>query len=456
MQRNGTMEKHRMIQRPEREFIRIAVPAVLESLINVLITAIDTGMIAPLGAGAVSAVSLTTQPKLLFLSVFYALGTAVSIFVSQAMGKEDREEANAYFHAVLRAAVVLSLILGTALAVLAEPAMHLFSRQQETMALSVSFFRIIMAFMVFQCVQIVLSATLRGIGETRATLISGIFMAAADLLLNYLLIEGHWGFPALGVVGNALGTAGGMIMSCAVCLFFLKRRGGFLTLKGILKKRGRQPEVARNIRQKAGNTAFENLFTRIGFLISSVIVSTLPADETAVYFVGMILLNYTFAFGDGLQNAVVALTGRSMGKRQVGEVEGYVRQGLFAGTAAAAVLSILYIVGARWFYGSYFPDASVVDRGARYNYIVAALTFLQILRIVNIAGMRGMGETALPRKIATICVLIINPLSSWLLAVVFKLGVWGIWIASLITQVVWFVAGFAGIRHCLVRLKKAD
>lgn len=65
----------------------------------------------------------------------------------------------------------------------------------------------------------------------------------------------------------------------------------------------------KNIRVQAGNTVFENLFTRIGFLLSSIIISGLLSDLTAVYSVTMILLNYSFSFGDGLQTAVVTLTG---------------------------------------------------------------------------------------------------------------------------------------------------
>lgn len=443
-----------MAEKPSREFFRIAVPAVLESLVGVVITTVDTKMIAPLGKEAVSAVSLTAQPKLLFLSIFYALGTASSIFVSQALGKRDKDEANAYFHAVLRISFMLSLVLGLALFVFAEPAMHLFSRQQETMALSVSFSRIIMGFMVLQCTQIVLNASLRGIGETRVTFVSSIVMAVVDVLLNYLLIEGRWGFPALGVVGDAVATVGGTAASCAVCAFYLRRRSDFLDLKGIVAKRETEPEVARNIRDKAGNIALENLFTRIGFLLSSVIVSGLPADDTAVYFVAMILMNYTFAFGDGLQSAVAALTGRSMGERQYDKVEGYIRQGRAAGALVATMLSAVYILGAQWFYGLYFPDAADVARGAQYSYVVASLTFLQILRIVNIAGMRGMGEVVLPSRIAMICVLIVNPLSSYLLAEVCGYGVWGIWVASLITQVIWFVASIAGASSCIRRARK--
>ena len=81
----------RKIPEDKKEIIRIAVPAVLESLISVVITTIDTRMISPLGSAAVSAVSMTTQPKLIFLLIFFALGTTASVFVSQALGKKGQK-----------------------------------------------------------------------------------------------------------------------------------------------------------------------------------------------------------------------------------------------------------------------------------------------------------------------------------------------------------------------------
>ena len=91
-----------MRNKEKTEILKIGIPAVLESLLAAVVTSIDTQMISPLGKGTVSAVALTAQPKLLFFSIFFALGIAVSIFVSQAFGKKDRAEANAYLHWVLR------------------------------------------------------------------------------------------------------------------------------------------------------------------------------------------------------------------------------------------------------------------------------------------------------------------------------------------------------------------
>ena len=107
----------------------IGIPAVIESIIAVVIGTIDTKMISGLGKGAVSAVSFTSQPKLIILSIFFAMGTAVSVFVAQALGRKDRDEANAYFQTIFRLTVILSLILGIACGVLAGPIMSICNRQ---------------------------------------------------------------------------------------------------------------------------------------------------------------------------------------------------------------------------------------------------------------------------------------------------------------------------------------
>ena len=423
----------------------------MESLISVIISTVDTQMISGLGKEAVSAVSFTAQPKLIILAVFYAMGTAASVFVAQALGRQDRKEANVYFQSILRLAVGLSLVLGILAGVFAGPIMALCNRQADTVGMSVDFFRIIMIFLVFNATSIVLNAALRGIGKTRLTLISSVIMGAADIFVNYLLIEGHWGFPALGVVGDAIGTVSGMVAACIVGIVLLSRHSGFLTLKGIFQLK-KDPEIVQNLRSKVSNTVLENLFTRIGFLLSSIIISGLSSDVTAVYSVAMILLNYSFSFGDGLQAAVVTLSGRSMGAEQYEDVRDYGRLCRMVGVAVSVALSAVYILGGRTFFSMYFQDEEAITQGMSYTWVAAALTLLQIIRIINVGSMRSMGDMKSPRRIATLCVLIINPAVAYLMTAVFSYGVWGIWTASLASQTVWFILSCIGERRCLKRL----
>ena len=87
-----------------------------------------------------------------------------------------------------------------------------------------------------------------------------------------------------------------------------------------------------------------------------------------------------------------------------------------------------------------------------YTWVAAALTLLQIIRIINVGSMRSMGDMKSPRRIATLCVLIINPAGAYLMTAVFSYGVWGIWTASLASQTVWFILSCIGERRCLKRL----
>ena len=81
---------------------------------------------------------------------------------------------------------------------------------------------------------------------------------------------------------------------------------------------------------------------------------------------------------------------------------------------------------------------------------------LQIIRIINVTAMRGMGDVESPRIMATICVLVINPAVAFMLTSVLSCGVWGIWIASLTCQVSWFIMSCIMERRCMHRTLGLD
>lgn len=433
---------------------RIAVPAIAESLAAVIVTSIDTKMVSAMGPQAISGISFTAQPKLMIFSVFFALGTAMNVFIAQTYGQKDRDAANAYLKSILKITIILSLVLGAFLFLAARPIMELCNHQPETVHYSITFFRIVMGMMVFHNVSVVLNGALRGMGENRITLISSLTMGAVDIVFNYLLIEGRFGFPRLGVTGNAIATVLGTAAACLVSLLMILKKQNFLNLKGVFSYSLRKDKVRMEmIRTKAGDCVMENLFIRIGFLFSSIISSYLAPSQTAVYSVGMILFNYSFAFADGLGKATLTLVGNSIGAKNNQDVR-YYRSTIYRmGLCCSAILCLVFILGSKTFFGFYFDDPLSLQEGFYTSIIVSTLVFLQVLRIIDISALRGIGESGAPKKIAVLCVLLINPISSFLFSRVFMLDIWGIWLASFITQAVWFIAGTIQCRRHLKKLK---
>ena len=431
------------------EISKIAIPAVLESVVSVIVTTVDTKMLSVLGKQAVSAVSFTSQPKLIVFALFFALGTTTAIYVAQALGRKDRDGANAVFHLILKVTIALSLVLGILCWLFADPIMHVCNLQADTVGMSITFFRIVMLFMVFQNVSVILNAALRGVGQTRVPLVAGIALAGVDVVVNYLLIEGHMGFPRLEVAGDAIATVAGTVGACLVSGTYLLFKSDFLTLKGLLSFEGQDRQLLAEVSSKASKVVSENLLTRVGFLLSSIIVSTLSSAETAVYSVAMILLNYSFAFGDGLQSAAVTLVGRNMGAGDTESLRGYARLIQAMGVIVAGILSVVYVAGSSWFFGQYFPDSASIELGVKFSYMAAILTFLQIPRIVDVGIMRGCGDVRTPMILASVSVFLVNPGVSYLLVAIMSLGIWGVWGGSLVSQSLWLIGAVVKTRQLL-------
>ena len=399
-------------------------------------------MIAVLGEEAISAVSLTTQPKVFVLSIFFALSTALSVFIARAKGKNDTTEAREYLFSVIKLGLAAAIILGAVIFIFARPIMELVSKQKETIALSTEFFGIVMGLMVFQVASLLLNGALRGLGKTRTTLTAGIASGLMDVCFNYLLIEGRYGFPRLEVAGNAIATVLGTVAALIVS-FIAVRRENFLSFEGFFSHSlFRRPKIFADIKSKAGNIVLENLSMRVGFLLSGIIVSLFPASDTAVYFVGMLLMNFSFACGDGLQSAAVAILGQKAGGGDMVAVRERLRLFLKAGAAVSICLSLAYILLAGEFFGAYFESVDAINQGRMATCFVAAITFFQIERIILVASLRAVGEMKLPRRIAGLCVTVVNPVTSFFLAYILSFGVTGVWQGSLITQILWCAMTF--------------
>lgn len=440
-----------------KEIINISVPAIIESIVVVIIAQIDTKMISVLGRGAISAVSFTMQPKLIVFAVFFALGTALSFFVAKSYGACDRDTANKSFVLVLRITVILSIVLGVLLYFLAEPIMTICNRQEDTVDMSISFYRIIMGLMIFHNLSVILNSALRGIGKMKVTLLSSAVMGVVDIIFNYLLIEGHMGFPALGIIGDAYATVLGTVAACITSIIAIYKEKGFLSVKGLFTRRvSNDRDFVKAIIGKSGNIVFENIFTRIGFLISAIISSNLNSDSTDVYSVGMILFNYSFAFGDGLSKAALTLVGKSLGANNNKDIKTYSKYLNNSGIIISVILGIVFITCSRLFFGMFFDAEYMIEQGFYTSVIVAILSLLQIVRLVDVGVLRGLGNMKAPKNMATVCVLFINPICSFIFAIAMSLGIWGIWLASFVTQLAWYIMGMISYRKGLSALDKTN
>jgi putative MATE family efflux protein len=418
---------------------RIAVPSVVEMVFMSLIGAVDTVMIGNLGYEAIAAVGLAGQPRMLMLSLFFALNVGVTAVVARRKGEGRRDEAIR----TLKNALVLSFALSTVVAVasvlLSYPLLLVAGAKEETIGRATGYFRIMAYFMPLACITMCINGAQRGVGNTRITLFVNLAANLTNVVFNYLLIYGHFGFPRLEVAGAAwasgIGISVGFIL-CIISLFHKKLSGGFLVLK--LRESWKLSKSTMASITKVGvNAMVEQCAIRIGFFAYAIIVANLGTESFAAHQVGMQFLSISFTFGDGLAVAGTSLVGQMLGQQRPDMASIYAKCCQRLAFCASLLIASAVVIFRHPLVGIFLDandpaNAVPIAIAVQVLLIVALFQPIQMQSVVASGCLRGAGDNLYVAMVMIICVVLIRPLFSLFAIQAIGLGLIGAWSASLI------------------------
>ena len=429
--RRRSDDRKRMILRA----ISVAWPAMAESFFVTLAGMIDTMMVSALGSYAVAAVGLTNQPKFIALTLFFGINIAVSALVARRKGEQRRESANEILLTALWMTVALCVVISAVFVIFTPQIMIFAGSNADTHEAAVEYFQIIMAGTFFNVLTMVINAAQRGSGNTRLSMTTNLTSSAVNVLFNYLLIEGHLGFPAWGIRGAAVATVLGTVVSAGMAVFSLFRPNSYVRIPEMISRKMRATkESLRAIWRLAYNSSLENIAMRIGFLATALLAARLGTDEFAAHNIGMNILGLGFSFADGMQVAAIALTGESLGAGRKEEAREYGGICQRIGFMISVVLALLLLLGGRWFYSLYFTEDHLLDMGVIISRYTMVIVLLQISQIIYTGCLRAAGDVRYTLMAALISVTVIRTAVTALLVLVFNLGLHGIWLGVLSDQ----------------------
>ncbi|MBQ7706717.1 MAG: MATE family efflux transporter [Lachnospiraceae bacterium] len=420
-----------------KDIFEIGIPSFLETLFTTFAGIIDSKMVSEMGVTAISAVSVTNQPRLFIFSIFFALNTVTSSLTARYLGKKDRDMANRILDTVLKLVIILSIVASIFSVALARPIMIVFANQKDTMESSILYFRIVMGGMIFNMVFMTINSALRGCGKTKITFVTNVVSCLVNIFFNYLLIEGHWGFPRLEFAGAAIATVSGNVAAMFLTLWFAMKKDLFVNIPYCLEKKFKiTKQSLHEIGELAKSCITDSLAMRLSLLFISGIVARIGSYQMAVYSVAMHLLNINFALGTGFQTSAVALVGRSYGASDKETMNAYKKQSVKLAMNAAIILAILTIVGGRWFFGFFSDDPEFIRLGSISCIFIGVITLAQTLKFVYSGCLQGIGAMREVMVASIVSFAGVNLITLIFLVLVFKVGLWGVWISSLLSQTV--------------------
>lgn len=423
----------------------MAWPAILESFFAAFAGLVDSLMVSSLGAHAVAAVGLTTQPKFMGLALFFAANVSISALVARRKGQDKKDDANRIFVTFLSFVVIAAVILSVTFVAAADPIIRLCGSQAQTHDMAVEYFQIVMGGMIFNCIQMGVNSAQRGAGNTRITMRTNLVSNSVNIVFNYLLIQGHFGFPALGIRGAAIATVLGTVVSSIMSVLSVWKQDSFVSIPYILQNKIRPAWESFVSIVKVGYSVFaEQLLMRLGFMMTAIMAAGQGTAAMAAHQVGMNIMGLSFSFGDGLQATAVALIGYSLGAKKPEMAKEYGRTCRMLGSCISVVLAVVYFFGAHWLYNLFFAEEDIVAIGVSIMHVIIFVVLLQIAQVIYMGCLRGAGDTLYTAIASTISVTLIRTFGSWFCCYVLGWGIIGIWMGVVADQLSRFI--FASVR----------
>ncbi len=375
--------------------LSLAIPVVLAEMGWFAMSIVDTVMVGPLGPAAIGAVG---TGSILFMTLMvFGFGTllALDTFVSQSFGAGRIDECHRWLFAGLQLAVVLSVLL-MVVAVVGVTLLPSFGFHPELLReLQPYTARLVwsapplMAFVVFR-------RYLQAMNLVRPIMIALVAANLMNALVNWVLIYGHWGMPAMGVPGAAWATVASRVVLAA-------------SLFGVIVWQERQrpsglhdvpfawdgPRVGHLFR--LGWPAALQITLEVGvFAAASALAGRITPLASAANQVVLNIAGFIFMIPFGLASAAAVRVGQAVGRRDAAGVRRAGWTALGMATVVMTGSAILFFTVPEALIRIYSSDPSVIEVGVVLLFICAVFQLFDGLQTVATGALRGLGDTRSP------------------------------------------------------------
>ncbi|HXL03663.1 MAG TPA: MATE family efflux transporter [Bacillota bacterium] len=414
-----------------KRVLELAGPSLVEMALVTFVNMADMIMVGRLGPAAIAAVGLTNQPVFFAMAAFIALNVGTTAVIARAIGAGDDDVASD----AMRQSLILVVIMGLAVSVLgfvfAGHVLEFMGAEPDVLPMGVSYMKIIASGGVFMVVSMSLTAALRGAGDTKSPMKANMVANVSNVIGNYLLIYGKFGFPKLGVAGAALATTIARSIAFFLLLKVVISGNSHLHLRGPFRL---NRELLERIIRVGMPSAVEQIVLRGGQLVYVKIVAGFGTTVIAAHQIGMNIMNLSFMPGTAFAIAATTLVGQGLGAGMPDLAEDWARETRRMGTVVSCCMALLFILFGKYIAMLYTNDPEVIARTAVVLRILGLVQPAQSTQFILAGGLRGAGDTKWPLYSTAIGVWVFRVAVGYLLAVVMGMELVGAWMGMAVDQ----------------------
>lgn len=376
-----------------KKAVTIALPVAMQGMLNTIVNLVDTLMIGTLGETAVAAVGLANKVFFVFSLLVFGVVSGSGVLAAQYWGNKDLKNIRKVLGTALMIAGLGSLFFVAPSILRPAFVMRIFTTSQSAIGLGATYLPIAAVSYPFIAVTNVYVAMMRSVGRVKAPVVTSCMAILINIVLNYILIFGKLGMPAMGVAGAAVATLAARVTESLVILLvvYVARTPLACRLRelfGFSRAFLRQfvttctPVIANEFIWGLGTTIYSMAYGRMGDdAVAAITIATTIQDIVMVLF-------------QGLSAATAVILGHEMGAGRLKQAEKYAREFfILSFLTTLAAMGICFCI--RWHIIGLYRITPQVAQAVNLCLLVFILYMpFKNFNFVNIVGvLRSGGDT---------------------------------------------------------------
>ena len=400
-----------------KKIMNIALPAMAENFLQMLMGMVDNYLVASLGLIAISGVSVASNIITIYQAIFIALGAAISSLISKTLAQGDKENLAYHTAEAIKLTLLLSLLLGLISLLFGRQMLDLLGTEKAVAEAGGLYLALVGGTIVLLGLMTSFGALVRVTRNPRFPMYVSLLTNVLNALLSGL---GIYVFQ-LGIVGVALGT----VLARLVGVVILWRELDFFKIRWSW---GLDGELLRLSLPAAG----ERLMMRAGDVVIIAIVVAFGTEAVAGNAIGEVLTQFNYMPAFGVSTATVILVAHAVGEGDMRAVDLIRKRTFWLSFACMLPVALGIFAFGRPLTSLYTNNSGAITASLLVILFSLLGTPMAVGTVIYTALWQGLGNARLPFYATTIGMWLIRIISGYLLGVTFGLGLPGVWAGTLL------------------------
>ena len=411
---------------------KLVVPIFIETLLIMMLGAVDTVMLSQYSDEAVAAVGVVNQLVMFAFLIFEIINMGTSVLCSQYLGAKLPHKVVQVVGVSLLLNILIGLGVSAVLYFGAPWLLHMMGLRAELMIYGVSYMEIVGAFAFFQALSLTISASLKSADKAIYPMLVVVVVNVLNIIGNYTLIFGKFGMPALGVEGAAISTAfaRGVSMVILFVILFRKHISRFP-----LKYFRPFPWIElKNLLKIGVPSAGENMSYSLSQVVLTYFINLLGNEALAarMYVVNVVMFVYLFTIAMA-QGGAISI-GHLVGKKRIRGAYLLGKYVMRLSVLVSVTLSCVWALMGKTMFGWLTDNPEIIRMGVMVLYVDIILEIGKAINIYATNALRATGDVNYPFYVGVVMQWGVAVGCGYLFGIHWGWGLVGMWFAFLLDE----------------------